>query len=140
LIPLRQMKHLIRVFLFNVFALWLTNEILPALVAPGGWQTILFAGFTLSLLMLIVMPILKILFIPINILTFGLLSWLINVIVIYLLTVFVPEIQVQPWTFPGATWAGFVIPAIPFNYFMALIITSFSISIITDILHYVSEE
>ena len=134
------MKHLIRVFLFNVFALWLTSQVLPALVAPGGWQTILFAGFTLSMLMLIVTPILRILFIPINILTFGLLSWLINVIVIYLLTVFVPEIQVRAWTIPGGSWAGFVAPPVHLSYFMALIATSFCISIITDILHYVSEE
>lgn len=134
------MKHLVRIFLFNVFALWLTSQLLPSLVAPGGWQIILFAGFTLSILMLIVVPILKILFIPINILTFGLLSWFINVIVIYLLTVFVPEIQVRAWTFGGATWQGFVIPAIHLNYLMSLIATSFCISTITDILHYVSEE
>lgn len=134
------MKHLIRVFLFNVFALWLTSQILPALVAPGGWQTILFAGFVLSILMLVVVPILKILFIPINILTFGLLSWLINVIVLYLLTVFVPEIRVQPWRFPGATFVGFVIPSVYLSYFFALVVTSFFISSITDILHYVSED
>ena len=139
-IPLMNMKHLIRVFLFNVFALWLTSQWIPGLVAPGGWQTILFAGFTLSLLMLIVVPILKILFIPINILTFGLLSWLINVIVIYLLTVFVPEIQVKPWIFAGATWAGFVITPIHFSYFMALVATSLCVTAITEILHYVSEE
>lgn len=134
------MKHLIRVFLFNVFGLWLTSQLVPGLVAPGGWQTILFAGFTLSILMLIVVPILKILFIPINILTFGLLSWLINVIVIYLLTVFVPEIQIREWTFQGTSWAGFVIPSIHFNYLMALIVTSFCISTITDVLNYVSED
>jgi len=134
------MKHLIRVFLFNVFALWLTSEIFPSLVIPGGWQTILFAGFVLSILMLIVAPILKILFIPINILTFGLLSWLINVIVIYLLTVFVPEIQVQPSAFNGITWAGFVIPSFQLSYFLALVVVSLCISTITDILHYVSEE
>lgn len=134
------MKHIIRVFLFNVFALWLSSQILPTLTAPQGWQTILLAGFTLSMLMLIVKPILKILFIPINILTFGLLNWLINVIVIYLLTIFVPEIQVNTWTFPGGSWAGFVIPAIHFTYYTALIASSLLITIITDVLHYVSED
>ena len=113
---------------------------MPALVTPGGWQTILFAGFTLSMLMLIVVPILKILFIPINIISFGLLSWLINVIVIYLLTVFVPEIQIRPWTFPGASWAGFVVPAFHFSYFWAMVATSLCITAITDVLHYVSDE
>lgn len=134
------MKHLIRVFLFNVFALWLSSQILPTLTAPSGVATILFAGLVLSVLMLIVQPILKILFIPINIITFGLLSWLINVIVIYLLTVFVPELRVNAWVFPGTTWAGFVIPTIHFSYYTALIASSLLITIITDVLHYVSED
>lgn len=134
------MKHLIRVFLFNVFALWLSSQLLPTLVVPGGAAAILFAGLVLSALMLVVQPILKILFIPINILTFGLLSWIINVIVIYLLTVFVPEIHIDTWLFPGGTWAGFVIPAMRFNYYTALIASSLLITTITDVLHYVSEE
>ncbi len=133
------MKHLLRIFLFNVFALWFTSQLLPTLIVPNGWQAMLLAGLTLSLLMLIVKPILKILFIPINIITFGLLSWMINVIVIYLLTLLVPEIQVHEWLFPGASWAGFVIPAFQFTYFLALIATSLLITIITDVLNYVSE-
>ena len=134
------MKHLIRTFLFNVFALWFASQLFPAIVTPGGWQAMLFAGCILSLLMLIISPILKILFIPINILTFGLLSWFVNVIVIYLLTLFVPEIQINPWTFPGLTFSGFVIPSVHLTYFMSLVVSSFFISTITDILHAVSED
>lgn len=106
----------------------------------GGWQTILFAGFILSLLMLIVAPLLKILFIPINILTFGLLAWLVNVIVMYLLTLVVPEIQISTWAFSGWSWAGFVIPSFKIGYFLSLVVTSLMIATVTDILHYVSEE
>ena len=134
------MKHLIRVFLFNVFALWLTSQILPGIIIAGSWQTILFAGLILAFLMLIVAPILKILFIPINILTFGLLAWFVNVIVIYLLTLVVPEIQINSWTFAGWSWAGFVIPSFAVSYFLSLVIASLMIATITDILHYVSEE
>jgi putative membrane protein len=134
------MKHLVRVFLFNVFALWFTSQAIPGLVINGTWQTILFGGFILCLLMLIVAPILRILFIPINILTFGLLAWFVNVIVIYLFTLVVPEMQVVEWTFQGASWAGFVIPAMEISYFLSLILVSLSIAVITDILHYVSEE
>lgn len=134
------MKHLIRVFLFNIFALWLTSQILPTLVIAPGASTMALAGFVLSMLMLIVVPILKILFIPINILTFGLLSWFINVIVIYLLTVFVPEIRISAWLFEGAQWGGFVIPSMQISYTFAFIITSLMVTSITDILHYVSEE
>ncbi len=133
------MKYLLRVFLFNTFGLWLGSQLLPTIVVSGNWQVILTAGLVLSLLMLIVAPILKILFIPINILTFGLLSWLINVIVLYLLTVFAPEVRVQPWQFPGFSWSGFVIPPTHISYPLALILSSLAITFITNLLHAVSE-
>lgn len=134
------MKYLLRVLLFNIFGLWLTAQIFPALVLAPGWQPLILAGTTLSLLMLIVKPILKILFIPINFLTFGLASWLINVILLYLLTVFVPEVYVQPWTFPGFSAAGFVVPSFHLSYQLALVAASLVVTFIVQLLHEVSEE
>ena len=134
------MKYLIRVFLFNVFAIWITSQIIPGFHVGGAWQAILFAGLVLSLLMLIVAPILKILFIPINIITFGLLSWFINVIVIYLLTLVVPDVTVSEWTFSGIGWAGFVVPFMTVSYFFSLIISTFSITFFSNLLHGISEQ
>lgn len=133
------MKYLIRVFLFHVFALWMTSQLFPAFIVRGGWQTMLSAGLILSLLMLLVQPILKILFIPITILTFGLLSWVINAIVLYLLTVFIPSVMVVPWLFPGWNWQGFTIPSYLISYPVSLVVASVLITIITNILHSVSE-
>lgn len=133
------MKYLLRVFLFNLFGIWITSQILPTLVVADGAGVLLIAAATLSLLMLIVKPILKILFIPINILTFGFLSWFVNVIVIYLLTIVVPEVSIRPWTFPSASWAGFAIPSIHLTYFLALIVTSLVITFITNVFHQISE-
>lgn len=133
------MKYLIRVFLFNLFGIWIVSQIVPTITVSGGWQVLVLAGITLSLLMLIVKPILKILFIPINLLTFGLLSWFVNVIVIYILTILVPEVSIRPWQFSGGAWAGFVIPAIHFTYFASLVVTSLAITFVTNILHQLSE-
>lgn len=133
------MKYLIRVFLFNTFSLWMASEILPALSLHGDVQTTLLAGFVLSILMLGVAPILRILFIPINILTFGLLSWFINVIVLYLLTLFVPEVEILPWNFPGVSWFGFTIPAFVFSYFLSLVVSSLVVTLLSNIFHAVSE-
>ncbi len=133
------MKYLIRTFLFNCFSLWFVSQILPALTISGSWQVLLFAGFVLSILMLLIAPLLKILFIPINIITFGLLSWLINVIVLYLLTFFVTDVSIHAWKFPGATWAGFVIPPITFSYILALILVSLSVTFFSNLLHDISE-
>ena len=133
------MKYLIRVFLFNVFGLWLTSQILPVLTIAGAWPMTLLAGGALSILMLTVAPILKILFIPINMLTFGLLSWLINVIVLYLLTIFVSQVVIAPGTFPGLAYAGFVIPSFTLSYPLALVAASLLLTFFTNLLHKVSE-
>lgn len=133
------MKYLLRVFLFHSFSLWFVSQILPALVIDGGWQVLMLAGIVLSFLMMLVAPILKILFIPINLLTFGLLSWFINVIVLYLLTIFVSGVHVVAWTFPGAEFAGFVLPKIAFSSFVSFILVSLSVSMLVNLLHDISE-
>jgi putative membrane protein len=133
------MKYLFRVYLFNCFALWFVSQILPALTISGGWQVLLFAGFILSILMLLVHPLLKILFIPINIITFGLLSWITNVIVLYLLTVFASDISIRAWRFPGASWAGFVMPPMNLSYIVSLILVSLSVTFFANLLHDISE-
>ena len=133
------MKYLLRVFLFNCFSLWFVSQILPALTISGGWQVLMLAGLVLSLLMLLITPILKILFIPINLITFGLLSWFINVIVLFLLTIFVSGVTIHEWTYPGASWAGFVIPSISISSFLAYILVSLAVSFFTNLLHDISE-
>jgi len=133
------MKYLLRCFLFNAFALWLTSQIIPGITVNGGWEGILFTALVLSLLMLIVQPLLKILFIPINIMTFGLLSWAVNVIVVYLLTFFAPGVQISAWVFPGFSSYGFVIPSFPVSYILSLTCITIVLTFMTNVLHNISE-
>lgn len=134
------MNYILRVFVFNVFGLWFAAQLLPTIRISGGWPVLFLAGAVLSLLLLIVKPILKILFIPLTLITFGLLSWLINVIVIYLLTILVPDVAIVPWTFPGGSWIGFSAPSVHFTYPVALIASSLLVTVITNALHRVSED
>lgn len=133
------MKYFIKTWVFYVFALWLTKELFPAFVAGGSWTTVFVSGLILSLLMLIVKPVLKILFIPINLITLGLLSWVINVIVIYLLTLLAPNVSVSAWYFPGVAWQGFTIPGTQLSYLICLIITSLCVTGITNFLESITE-
>jgi uncharacterized membrane protein YvlD (DUF360 family) len=89
--------------------------------------------------MLIVQPLLKILFIPINIMTFGLLSWAVNVIVVYLLTFLAPGVQISAWIFPGFSSYGFVIPTFPVSYVLSLTCITIALTFLTNVLHTISE-
>jgi putative membrane protein len=133
------MRYLLRCFLFTTFALWLTSQVIPGIEVSGGWQGMLFTALVLSLLMLIVRPILKILFIPINIMTFGLLSWGVNIIVVYLLTFLVPGVIISNWNFQGFASYGFVIPAFRVSYILSLTLITVFLTITTNILHDISE-
>lgn len=133
------MKHILRVFVFYTLAIWIASQVLPTFTIRGSWSVLVLAGVSLGLLMLIVKPLLTILLIPVTILTFGLLSWLSNVVVLYLLTVIVPEVAIREWTFPGVSWSGFIVPSFHVNWFFALIVTSFVITGITNTLEATSE-
>jgi putative membrane protein len=133
-------KYLIRIFLFNVFAIWATSALLPSFAISDAWQVISFAGLVLTILMVFVKPVLKILFIPINILTLGVMSWFINVIMIYLLTVLVPEIEITAWTFPGWHNHGFALGKVYLPYIANLILASVVLTCISNVLHRVSED
>ena len=77
----------------------LLSIVLLALVVPAitfnNWGTLLVASLVLTLLQKIVRPILKILFLPINIITLGLFSWVINVLILWLATFLVPGFHVH---------------------------------------------
>ena len=91
----------------------------------GGLATCIIAGLVLTLLMKIVKPVLNLLALPLNIITLGMFSFVINVIIFYILTVLVAGIVISPFTFPGASFAGFVIPSIYFNIIFAFVLVSF---------------
>lgn len=120
-------------------SLWLTSLVIPSFSIAGGFIGYLIAGIVLSLLNLIIKPLLKILFIPITILTLGLLSWVVNVVVLYLFTYLVPSVTLTPWLFTGFSSFGFTVPAIQFTYIVTLILVSVTITVFSNILSDLSD-
>jgi putative membrane protein len=106
----------------------------------GGYQAIIAAGIILTILNMVVKPIINIFSIPFNMVTLGLFSFLTNAIVLYLLTIFAPNISVSAFTFSGYTWAGFVIPAMKFNTLFAFIVSAAVLSIIIHFFKWLTKE
>lgn len=131
------MKSLLRKTLLNSLSLWLTSVLLVGLKIYGGLTTLLLAGFVLLLIQKIIKPILQILTLPFNLLTFGLFSWLINVATLYLLTFFVPQIKITDFIFPGANFAGFIIPRMELNLLGAFIAAAFLLTLIQKFLDWI---
>lgn len=126
-------KHL-RSFVFNLVALWLATQIIEGVSFVDGYQTLLLAGLALTLVNLIVKPLVKLLLLPINLLTLGLFRWVINVIALYSVTLFVPQFKIESFLFSGFTYQGFSLPATQLSVFWVYIITSFFLSLVTSTL------
>ena len=126
-------------YFFNTFSLWFTSQILPTIILPKGWQPLLAIGFVLTILSTVVSPLVKILLIPINFMTLGFLSPLVHAVILYLLTILMPEVEIVPWTFPGGSYGGFVVPPVHLTFPFALIITSLAIAFFTGLFQKINE-
>ncbi|MDP3998840.1 MAG: phage holin family protein [bacterium] len=133
------MKRILRIFLISVFALWLTARLIDGISIEGGNQTLFFAAAVFTAINLFIRPLLRLLFLPLNLLTLGMFSWVANLLVLYLLVLIVPQVKISPFDFPGFLWSGFTVPAMHLNFIFALAVSSFLISFISSFLNWLAK-
>lgn len=134
------MKRVLRSVVYHVFALWLASTMIPALSISGNLWGMLSAGCMLTIMMMLLKPLLSLIFLPLNLLTLGLLGWLVNVIVLYLWTALVPNVTLTSWVFPGVSTAGFVVPQASLSLPWTLIIVSLVIMFVVTALDRLGDE
>lgn len=113
---------------------------MPGLTYSGGFQTLALGALGLMLINLAIIPLLKVMFLPLNILTLGIFTWVINVVALYLLTTLIPQFKLVPYFFQGYNLNGFTIPAWPLNILQVAILASFLIGFISHFLHWLSKK
>lgn len=90
----------------------------------SSFVTLIIASIVLTILYTLVRPVLKILFLPVNVITLGLFSGIINIFLLWLSTYLVPGFHIQ----------NMVIYGTQLNQFWSLIFVSFLISFIHSLL------
>lgn len=133
------MKSLFRNFLLNLVTLWGVSYVIPGFTFSGGFRTLAIGAVVFMLINMAIVPLLKILFLPLNLLTLGLFTWAINVVALYLLTTVVPQFKLIPYSFPGANLGGVNIPAVDLNVLWVAILASFLIGFISHFFHWLTK-
>lgn len=131
------MKTILKSLFTNVVILYLLISFYPGVTFDRTVKTLLFTAFVLTLLNYFVKPIIKILLLPINILTLNLFSWVANVITLFLSTILVSGFDVTSFFFQGFTFQGFVIPSMQISLFISLVIASFFMSLFSAVLNWI---
>ena len=130
------MKVVLRYFLINLASLWLTTVLIPGLSVTGGFKSLLIGAVVFALINILLVPVLKVILLPLNLLTLGLFAWITNVIALYALTTIISQFKLMPFAFEGFDFYGFTIPAIYLSTLWVAIIASLLIGLITHFLQW----
>lgn len=70
-------------------------------ISFSNWVTLAIASLVITILFSLISPILKIIFLPINVVTMGFASIVINILLLWLATYLVPGFTIEPTIFFG---------------------------------------
>lgn len=118
------MKTILRAVFLNLVTLYLVSLFFPGLKIEQSVIVFLSAAIVWTFLNKIIKPLIKLLLLPINLITLGLFSWVVNVLTLFLLQYFIKGVLVTAFVTPGFEFNGFVIPTLHFSLFLSFILTS----------------
>jgi len=124
------MKKILKYTLLITFSLITANQIWQNIYFQNIPGTIVKVAFILSIFEIVLKPIIKILLLPINILTLGTFRIIINTFGLYLVTFLFSDFQIENINSPAFSFFGLQIPEFHFANFFAYLVTSFTISFI----------
>ena len=124
------MKRILRTVSINLLVIYLADLIYPGFSVKHDLKVLLTAAVIWLLLNKIVKPIIKLLLLPINLITLNLFSWAVSMLTLFLLQMIVGDISVTPYQFPGFSYQGFVVPELFIGLFFSYFITSILLNIL----------
>lgn len=133
-------KSILRSFFYNLASLYITAAIIPGFTYGGGLKTLAWGALLFMTINILVVPLLRVLLLPLNLLTFGFFAWVVNVIALYILTVIFPEFRIVGYTFSGLNIFGIIIPSIEMNTLHVAVISSFLIGFVVHFLNWLSNK
>ena len=130
------MKRILRHYTLDTFSLWLISNIANGIVFEKGTQTLLISGLALMGVFLLAKPVINLLLLPLNLVTFGLFRWVSSAVVLYLVTLIIKDFKIIHFSFSGFTSKWIDIPTLYFEGFLAFVAFSFILSLITSFLYW----
>lgn len=128
------MKKILQHYIIATLSLYIISSFISGIIFDKGMESLLLAGVGLAVSLMIIKPIINILLIPINLVTFGLFRWVSSAIALYLVILIVPGFKIINFSFPGYPTKWFSLPSFNLNGILAIIAFSFLISLFTSFL------
>lgn len=130
------MKRIIRHYLIDTSSLWAISQIASGITFGNGVNTLLMAGVGLTLISIFAKPIINLLLLPLNLVTFGIFRWISSAVVLYLVTLIISDFKINFFHFAGLSNKWIDIPVLDFKGILAFIAFSFLLSVLTSFFYW----
>ena len=129
------MKRLLRHFVIDTAVLYFVSQFVGGLNFNGGVATIFLTGAVLAVVTMLVKPLINILLLPLNLITFGLFKWIAHALSLYIVTLVVSDFSINGFHFAGFDSYWFSIPSLNLTGVLAVVAFSFLISFASSALY-----
>ena len=123
------MKRLLVRILGTALSFYAVSALVAGFHITPSWTAYLIASFVFVVLNWIVSPIVKLLLLPINLLTLGLFRWVASVIVLYVFDLVYSGITISAYNFTGYNSGLISLPPLHLSLFWTLVASSFVMSV-----------
>lgn len=118
------MRGLIVKIIANIASFYVAAYLVAGFHIDQTWQAYLMTAIIFMLFNLLIAPIVKLLLLPINLITLGLFRWFTQVLLLYLFDLLYTGITITAYHFPGYSSSIIALPPTNLNLFWVLVITS----------------
>ena len=128
------MKKILRMIIFSGVAIFLTALWNKGFIVKDDPMIYLKAALIIAAVYYLIVPASKLVLLPLNILTFGLVSVVFYAAIFYFLLNRFNLISIEEWVFPGAKMLGITLGKIKISSTANIFVSSFSISTVINLL------
>ncbi len=129
------MKRILKIFIVEAIVLYLVSQVTTGLTFTDGITGLLITAGGLTVASFVIKPLINLLLLPINLITFGFFRFLTNTITLFLVDIVLPQFSVGSFFFKGLHAELVVIPNLhlpagALSYFAFSFLISFTTTVI----------
>ena len=128
------MKRIFRMLVFSAAALFLTSLWNHGFIITYNLKSFITASIVMGILYYLLFPLSKLILLPINILTMGLISLFVYIILFHFFLQRFTVIEIKSWLFPGFSIGWFVLNKTSIGYWPNIVLSSLSVTIFINLL------
>lgn len=134
-------KKILRTFVIEATALYLATQMAGGIIFAKGVQSLIITAIALTIASFVVKPIITVLILPINLVTFNFFRWASHGITLFLVDLALDEFQITNFSFHGFHSEYFDLPAFSLEQGVAAYLAfSFLIAIIASSIYWLIDK